>query len=239
MTTGEITASLKGVVEAPHTTPTQAAAKAADKAAEKEAKAQERKAAAEREKHLETEFDKATMGVGAAMREVSLAKDVVLCEEDGTTVGSYMAELNLPKLSIKALRACLPSDFIDGDGQICMPTWTPAVVDASPEHPHNGKSVFYFVEKKTKAGKSKTWKVAQVPSFAPIVLWTPQVIRRLLKAALKYDAAKRTKKAAEVAKVKHFYVVEDTVTKNVNGSKDKSSTCKKTFVEVAKEFVKF
>lgn len=231
-----VTATLNGVVENKHTTPTQDAAAKAAKAAEREAKAQERKAAQEREKRLAAAFDATTMSVGDALRAVDAHRKDEL--EDGYTVAQYMADFGMKKLTLKALKDALNADFVR-NGVICMPTTRPATYESADEDENNGCKLYYCVVKNGKDGKRKVWKTAQVYDFAEIKLWTPAIIRRLLAASLKYDAAKCAKRNDEMQKCKHFYRLNERNETAVNGKKVNRKTVVEDYVEVAKEFVKF
>ena len=233
-----VTATLNGVVENKHITPTQAAATAADKAAAKEAEAAARKAARERVKECNRNFDSATMSVGDALRTVALHANDRL-HEDGTTVASFMAEYKLTKLTLKGLKAALPSDFINADGCICLPTYKPVTAEVyvpGSEEPTE-KPLYYCVVKGRGENKRKVWKTAQLPTFEPITLWSPRTVSTLMQKASEYDAAKRAKRAEEMAAVKQFYFVADHTERVVNGKKNSSRTVVDTYLPVDMESI--
>ena len=233
-----VTATLNGVVENKHITPTQAAATAADKAAAKEAEAAARKAARERVKECNRNFDSATMSVGDALRTVERNASQRI-HEDGTTVASFMAEYKLTKLTLKGLKAALPSDFINADGCICLPTYKPVTAEVyvpGSEEPTE-KPLYYCVVKGRGENKRKVWKTAQLPTFEPITLWSPRTVRTLMQKASEYDADKRAKRAEEMAAVKQFYFVADHTERVVNGKKNSSRTVVDTYLPVDMESI--
>ena len=235
-----IVASLTGNVEAPHTTPTQDAAAKAAKAAAKEAEAQARKAAAERVKECNRNFDAVTMSPSEALHTVERNASQRI-HEDGTTVGSFMAEYKLTKLTLKGLKAALPSDFVNADGQICMPGYKPVTAEVhvpGTDEPTE-KKLYYCVVKGKGENARKVWKSAQLPTFEPITLWSPAVVRRLMQKACEYDAAKRAKRAEEMAAVKQLYFVADHTERVVNGKKNSSRTVVDTYLPVDMATVTF
>ena len=210
----------------------------AEKEAKREQEREAAKAAREREQKLAKKFDETCMSVNDALRNVAAhTKDEL---EEGFTVGDYMATKGLSKLTVKALREALPSDFIREDG-IYMPTTQEAVYEGVPEDERNGKAVYYCVTKGKGDSKRKVWKKAQTYGFSRIALWTPAVVRRLLTAGMAYadKQAHYAKRNAEVKATKHFYVLNERTEKVVSGKKVNQKSVVENYVEVATENVKW
>ena len=217
-------------------TATDKAAEAAKRQAEREAKREAMRIAREAEKRQAAKFDQTCMSVGDALRAVSNHAHDTL--EEGVTVASFLASKGLTKLTLKGLKDALPKDFIR-EGVIYMPCVRPATYEGCAEDEKNGSKVYYFVVKGKGKDAKRTWKTAQIYDFKEIVLWTPQVVRQLLTAAMRYDAAKRSKRNEELKATKHFYVLKEHNEKHINGAKVQQKTVVEDYVEVAKEFVKF
>ena len=210
----------------------------AEKEAKREQEREAAKAAREREQKLAQKFDETCMSVNDALRSVAAhTKDEL---EEGFTVGDYMATKGLSKLTVKALREALPSDFIREDG-IYMPTTQEAVYEGVPEDERNGKAVYYCVTKGKAGDKRKVWKKAQTYGFSRIALWTPAVVRRLLTAGMAYadKQAHYAKRNAEVKATKHFYVLNERTEKVVSGKKVNQKSVIEDYIEVANENVKW
>ena len=225
-------------IEPAKKTATQLANEKAEKAAKREQEREAAKAAREREQRLAKAFDETCMSVNDALRSVAAhTKDEL---EEGFTVGDYMAAKGLKKLTVKALRDALPSDFVREDG-IYMPTTQAAVYEGANEDERNGKAVYYCVSKGKGNDKRKVWKKAQTYGFSRIALWTPAVVRRLLTAGMAYadKQAHYAKRNAEVKATKHFYVLNERTEKAVSGKKVNQKSVVENYVEVATENVKW
>jgi hypothetical protein len=225
-------------IETGHKTATELAREKAEAQAKREQEREAAKAAREREQKLAQKFDETCMSVNDALRSVAAhTKDEL---EEGFTVGDYMAAKGLTKLTVKALREALPTDFVREDG-IYMPTTQAAVYEGAPEDERNGKAVYYCVTKGKAGDKRKVWKRAQTYGFSRIALWTPAVVRRLLTAGMTYadKQAHYAKRNAEVKATKHFYVLNERTEKAVSGKKVNQKSVVENYVEVANENVKW
>lgn len=225
-------------VEPAKKTATQLANEKAEKAAKREQEREAAKAAREREQRLAKAFDETCMSVNDALRAVSAHANDAL--EEGVSVADYMTAKGLKKLTVKALRDALPSDFVREDG-IYMPTTQAAVYEGAPEDDNNGRVVYYCVTKGKGDDKRKVWKKAQTYGFSRIVLWTPAIVRRLLSAGMAYadKQAHYAKRNAEVKATKHFYVLNERKEEAVNGKKINRKSVIEDYIEVAVENVKW
>ena len=223
------------VIEPTHITPMQAAAKAAETQAAKDAKKAAEKAARERDMQCARKVAEATMTLNDCFRAVNAHLSERI-HEDGTTVGSYLEENGLKKLTLKSLKALLPSEFVAEDGSVCMPTVKCATYDAgSPEDENNGKPVHYFVVKGKGAEARKVYKKAQTYGFSRIDLWTPQVLVRLLKAANTYESKREhyAQRNAEVKAAKKFFIVNGISESAVASKSACKSTRTTTYTQIA------
>lgn len=213
-----------------------------DKAREAAAREQERearKAQRIQERADEKKFDELTMTVNDALRNVAAHATEELRE--GFTVADYMASLKLTKLTIKALRSALPKEFTREDG-IYMPCTNAAVYDGgSPEDESNGKAVYYCVSKGKGENAHKVWKKAQTYGFSRIDVWSPRIVRLLLKAGMTY--AERIegyeKRNEEVKNCKQFYIMGERKENAVNGKDVHRKSVVEDYIAIDKDNVKF
>lgn len=226
-------------VEEPKKTATQLANEKAEKQAQRDAERQRKQAEREQKQADAKAFREKTMTLGDTFRAVQAHASEELRE--GYTVANLMADYKLSKLNLKALKAILPADFMQGDA-ICLPTVHAAVYEGAPEDKlRNGKAIYYPTTKGSGNDKCKVWKKAQTYGFSRIELWTPAVLLRLLSAALAWDERKAhvEKRNAEVKKTKVFYILNDRKETSVSGKVNNRKTVVEDYLAIDTANVKF